>query len=1173
MGISIRASIVIITYNRAPYLRRLLAELQHLQNAEFEVIVVSAPSTDETPSVLEEYNGYIKVVEDKEISISVGRNLGLEAASGDIVVFIDDDVLPTRRDWLEQYIQAFQEHQEAGYAWSAVRSGDTDWYQYKDGATSEYGFQANGLTQIPPLAPDGKPWTPSGFGGNVAFHREKAISLGGFDENYIIFKEETDLCLRSARAGYQGVYLPDNEVRHYWGLSARRLNKYDRDWDLIAKSETYFALKTASDPLPLRLWKTLRYANRKRFVQDIDSFWKSREISFSHWLRLRGKSLKGLLGGLWIGLTRSRTLRDFHSPSPFLPFPTMDKKGAMQIALITTSLPDRNGFESIKASALKLARKLHEHGHEVHLLALSNSSFYYQSLPFTIYGVSPNESVEQKLQELYHRGIKFDLVHQIDSEIKPPVVIDRAQQEISPLRVSIIINTFNRAPYLQQLLAGLSHLRNAQFEVIVVNGPSTDETTHILKQYDGFIKVVSYAGRNLSESRNLGIAEAAGDIIVFIDDDALPAETTWLKEYIRAFQDDPQIGSIWGPVLHRDTSWFEFHGGATSDYGFQSFLETPLSQRAPDGSLWTPRGPGGNIAFNRENLVKVGGFDKVYSYYMDETDVCLRMSKAGFLSVFLPSNSIRHYSAVSERRLTQYDRNWDVITKSDTYFALKNSEDKFFVRLVKTLRFANKKHFVEEIDAYRANRAITTSHWMRLRWKWLRGLVSGFLIGIFQPRRFENFKSPPPPFLPFKVNTTKKPLRIALITATHPGQPGFGGVGRYTYDLARGLHQLGHEVHLLCRDEAPIHYESLGFVIHGITSAEVASVYINEEDRPILNKNLAFSIAVERKLRNLYQQGIEFDVVHATNWDLEPIALIREQAYPLALMLVTPLAQVIRTEGWDHNKDLLACVELDRWQIQQADVVCIPSRGVLKSYEALMDLHPKQLKSLEVTPLGIIPDLKADISERKEDRRRKLLFVGRLERRKGIHTLLEVLPDLMQQFPEWECHIVGNDSIQSDGITTFREQFQEIHRHTPWLKRVFFHGTVSQQTLLDHYRTCDLFVAPSLFESFGLIYQEAMQFGKPVVGCRTGGIPEVVEDGVEGFLVKPDNSKELGEALSNLMRNDELRVRMGSAARERIHQRDNYLAMASRLELVYRTIIQEKGKNYCKRRRTRWKSS
>jgi glycosyltransferase involved in cell wall biosynthesis len=101
-------------------------------------------------------------------------------------------------------------------------------------------------------------------------------------------------------------------------------------------------------------------------------------------------------------------------------------------------------------------------------------------------------------------------------------------------------------------------------------------------------------------------------------------------------------------------------------------------------------------------------------------------------------------------------------------------------------------------------------------------------------------------------------------------------------------------------------------------------------------------------------------------------------------------------------------------------------------------------------------------------------------------------------------------------------------------------------------------VAPSLYESFGLIYLEAMNYGKAVVGCRAGGIPDVVDDGVTGILVEPEAPQALAEAILRLVRSPELLHTMGEAGRRRLLDRFTYLHMARSFAAAYVTVLQAK---------------
>ena len=596
----------------------------------------------------------------------------------------------------------------------------------------------------------------------------------------------------------------------------------------------------------------------------------------------------------------------------------------------------------------------------------------------------------------------------------------------------------------------------------------------------------------------------------------------------------------------------------------QSLSAAPITP----GKHWFLGVSGNNCAFRRAALLEIGGFDEAFVYYLDETDVCLRLSRAGYQTVQLPDNAIRHYAARAAQSDILLTRGWDVITLSDTYFALKNGADALPRRFAKTLWLAPRKHFFRELTAYILNSP--TSLWQRARLvgRYGRGLISGLRLGLFQSRRFGHFAAPPAPPLPFAPAPVERPLHIALLSQTLPIQANYGGIGRYTYDLALGLFESGHEVHVFCKDAQPLRRLGLGFYVHGI-SPEAAEKYRfpGGAARPILRKNLGHALAVVDALKNLYARSVEFDVVHASNWDAEAAALIRSEVYPVVLFLVTPLAQSVLAEKWPLTDDLRACIALDRWQILNADLACTPSMGVRESYSQLMGIDGPSTSAWRLVSPGIVPE---SPGLKSEPGRRRLLFVGRLERRKGIQDLLQILPGLLLENPDWECHLVGDDKLLAPEGGTFRERFVVQHAGANWMSRVVFHGPVPEAELRWHYQNCDLFVAPSLFESFGLIYQEAMQYGKAVVGCRVGGVPEVLADGVEGRLVAPGNPTELQSALADLMRDDARRRQMGQAGAERVHKRENYRSMAAGMEQVYRSAIATYGHARRARRAGLW---
>ena len=104
----------------------------------------------------------------------------------------------------------------------------------------------------------------------------------------------------------------------------------------------------------------------------------------------------------------------------------------------------------------------------------------------------------------------------------------------------------------------------------------------------------------------------------------------------------------------------------------------------------------------------------------------------------------------------------------------------------------------------------------------------------------------------------------------------------------------------------------------------------------------------------------------------------------------------------------------------------------------------------------------------------------------------------------------------------------------------------------------DLLVSPSLYESFGLVFPEAMRWGTAVIGTRVGGIPEIVEDGKNGILVPPASPGELAAAIISLLQDSEGRCCMlGQAGRLHIERHFNTVRMAQEVEKMYDEALQE----------------
>lgn len=281
---------------------------------------------------------------------------------------------------------------------------------------------------------------------------------------------------------------------------------------------------------------------------------------------------------------------------------------------------------------------------------------------------------------------------------------------------------------------------------------------------------------------------------------------------------------------------------------------------------------------------------------------------------------------------------------------------------------------------------------------------------------------------------------------------------------------------------------------------------------------------------------------------------------PVVLRLQTSMRQVsVIQKQRDEQARLMG--ELERALIERASYLIPNSYATLDAVQSVYGISNLQGR-YAVVPHGImpVPDDQVRPHEPRQSGKRELivLYVGRLEQRKGILDLFQAIPLVLKQVPAARFVIVGQDNSQHDGFYRRRKMDYPTYfrrRYRAYTSRVTFKGRVNDEELAALYQSCDLFVAPSLYESFGLVYLEAMNYGKPVIGCRAGGIPEVVDDGITGLLVPPGTPSALAEAIIALLTSPDLLRQMGLAGRERLLKQFTYTQMAQQFEQAYRAAL------------------
>ena len=397
-----------------------------------------------------------------------------------------------------------------------------------------------------------------------------------------------------------------------------------------------------------------------------------------------------------------------------------------------------------------------------------------------------------------------------------------------------------------------------------------------------------------------------------------------------------------------------------------------------------------------------------------------------------------------------------------------------------------------------------------------------------------------------QITLPDAPLRVCLLSAAYPPKQ-YEGVGRHTHLMAQGLYELGHQVHVIAEGvrEQVTYYD--GAYVHRIPCPTTR--YPRYRSLPKLHRVLNYSHAVADTVRRLeLNDGVQ--VVDSPVWGVDGLVTAIQGRLPVVVRPQTALRQVSELQQNLHD-DFRLVGELEQRLVVLASHLVPNSEATVKALREVYAMLPGATYTM--VPHGIVPVADSEVRPfpaASPPAVLTVLYVGRLEKRKGTLDLFAAIPAVLQQVPNARFVLAGSDNSIADGFqarmgedypTYFARNYPQV------LDRVTFLGAVAEDELQSLYQTCDLFVAPSLYESFGLIYLEAMNYAKPVVGCRAGGIPEVVEDGVTGRLVDPGTPAELAATLAALLRAPDQLREMGIAGRQRLLERFTYLHMARRL--------------------------
>jgi phosphatidylinositol alpha-mannosyltransferase len=369
-------------------------------------------------------------------------------------------------------------------------------------------------------------------------------------------------------------------------------------------------------------------------------------------------------------------------------------------------------------------------------------------------------------------------------------------------------------------------------------------------------------------------------------------------------------------------------------------------------------------------------------------------------------------------------------------------------------------------------------------------------------------------------------VKIAMVSPYDFTWP--GGVTAHVAQLARALGRSGHEVQVLAPHSPSRDFQDSDLLVPfgrsvplpsgGSTARVTLSWWLYPKIRALLKKE-------------------QFDIIHLH----EPMVPI----LPLCVLEFSKSINVGTFHASYSRQHLYRAFQpiIKRWQKRlHGSIAVSPAarRYVNNTFPGEYEIIPNGIDykhfSANVAPLPQYQDGKLNI-----------LFVGRLEKRKGLRYLLEAYSKLKWEMPNTRLIVVGPGNPD-------KESYRILSSHG--LRDVEFAGRVSYDELPRYYATADIFCSPATGgESFGIVLLEAMSAGKPVVASDIEGFRGIMTDGEQGLLVPKKDTGALANALGRLARDPELRSKLGGQG-SRSAEDYRWEVVAGRVEEYYNRCIQ-----------------
>jgi len=388
-----------------------------------------------------------------------------------------------------------------------------------------------------------------------------------------------------------------------------------------------------------------------------------------------------------------------------------------------------------------------------------------------------------------------------------------------------------------------------------------------------------------------------------------------------------------------------------------------------------------------------------------------------------------------------------------------------------------------------------------------------------------------------------------------------GGMNVYVRDLTHELGRIGVHVDVFTRSQdehVPHIVHELGFgnrVVHVPAGPEV----------PVPKEQLLEHVPqfIEGVRAFAETKQIRYDLIHSHYWLSGVAAESLAGAWdhvPIVQMFHTLGEMKNRVAQSEEEREGPARIAAEKRLVARVDRIVV---STLAEQTQLRFLYKADDRKLEIIPPGVdlehfypisSDEAKLFVGLKPDDR--MVLFVGRIERLKGVETLIRAMSHLKLSSAHRPVHLAiigGEPDASPDDLSTEMRRLRQLCDELDVDQSVVFLGKRRQDTLQYYYSAAEVVVLPSHYESFGMVALEAMACGTPVIASDVGGLGFLVQDGATGFTVPDGDASLLEGRLSLLLSDAQLRKKMGAAAT--IYARDfSWDRIAAQIHSVYREL-------------------